>query len=322
MKYIDLHLHLDGAISLDIAKKLASMQGIELEDDQTLINKIQVSDDCTSLDDFLKCFDFPCSLLQTKEALSEAVYLVLKEREDHMAYCEIRFAPQLHTRLSMTQEDAIQAALEGLNKANVKANLILCCMRGNGNEAQNIETVKLAKKYLCDDGGVVAIDLAGAEGLFKTSNYKDLFSLANEYGIPFTIHAGEADDSSSIIEALNFGAKRIGHGVRNDQNPLVYDLLKANDVLVEMCPTSNIMTHAIENYDDYPLKDYLELGIPVCINTDDPAIENTNIIAEYDKMIELYDLSTESLYTLINNAINYAFVSDEAKEEIRELVKE
>ena len=193
---------------------------------------LSVPDDCESLNDFLECFELPLTLLQTPEGLTEAVRLVSNNIESQgVIYAEIRWAPQLHTDNGMTQEDAIKAALEGLKKTNLKANLILCCMRGEGNEKQNNETLELAKKYLVEDGGVVAIDIAGAEALYPTSKYSDLFAKAREYGIPFTIHAGEADGPDSVKNAIEYGAKRIGHGVRSYEDPTVVELIKKEGVI-------------------------------------------------------------------------------------------
>ena len=216
-KYIELHAHIDGAITVDIAKKLAKLQNVTLEakNDEELCSMLTVSDDCESLNDFLKCFELPLKLLQTKEGLSEAVYLILEDmRKNNVIYAELRFAPQLHTQQGMTQKMAIEAALDGIKRALIPANLILCCMRGDGNEEQNDLTVELAHKYLVKDGGVVAVDLAGAESLYPNTSYKKLFKKVSEYGIPFTIHAGEADGAGSVMEAVNMGAARIGHGVR------------------------------------------------------------------------------------------------------------
>ena len=216
MGYIDLHLHLDGAVTPDIARQLAVLQGIKLpETDEELRKLLMVPASCESLNDFLKCFELPLSLLQTREGLTEAVCLVSdKLISDGVEYAELRFAPQLHKDKGMSQEDAVIAALTGLEKTSLHANLILCCMRGNGNETENYETLELAHKYLTDDGGVVAIDLAGAEALFPTSDYRELFKKAADYNIPFTIHAGEADGPGSIRLAVEYGARRIGHGVR------------------------------------------------------------------------------------------------------------
>ena len=137
----------------------------------------------------------------------------------------------------MTQEEAIKVALDGLKKTSLKVNLILCFMRGNDNDDKNKETLKLARKYLVKDNGVVAVDLAGAEALFPTSKYKDLFAKFKKYGIPYTIHAGEADGADSDRKTIEFGAKRIGHGTRAFEDPSVVQFIKEKGIFLEMCPT-------------------------------------------------------------------------------------
>ena len=217
----------------------------------------------------------------------------------------------------MTQEDAIKAALEGLKKTNLKANLILCCMRGEGNEKQNNETLELAKKYLVEDGGVVAIDIAGAEALYPTSKYSDLFAKAREYGIPFTIHAGEADGPDSVKNAIEYGAKRIGHGVRSYEDPTVVELIKKEGVTLEMCPTSNRQTHAVEDMSKYPFMDYLNQGIKVTLNTDDMGIERTTLADKFRYMEKNFNLTYAQEKTILLNSINAAFTSNETKEQLK-----
>jgi len=320
-KYIDLHLHLDGAITVDTAKKLAELQKLELpsDNDEELKKLLTVSPDCKSLTEFLECFALPGTLMQTPEGLSEAVRLVLEDcKASGDIYVEIRFAPQLHCDNGMTQEDAIKAALEGLKKSDLHANLILCCMRGEGNDDMNMETIELAKKYLVEDGGVVALDLAGAEALYPTENYKDTFEKAVEYGIPFTLHAGEADGPESVKLAIEYGAKRIGHGVRIFEDPKVMELVKDKGIYLEMCPTSNSQTCAIEDMSKYPLKDYMQYGIKVTLNTDDPAIEGTDIGSEYQYITDNFGLSESEKSALLENAVDAAFTSNEVKNQLRE----
>ena len=295
-KYIDLHLHLDGAITMNIAKQLAVLQNITLptNNDTELEELLSVSDDCESLNDFLKYFELPLTLLQTPEGLSESVRLVGDNiASQGVIYAEIRYAPQLHCDNGMTQEDAVKAALDGLKKTKLKANLILCLMRGDGNEEANEETLELAKKYLVEDGGVVAIDLSGAEALFNTTKYKEIFTKAKEQNIPFTIHAREADGAFSVQNAIEYGALRIGHGVRIYEDPNVVNLVKDNGIYLEMCPTSNRQTHAFEDMSKYPFMDYLEQGIKVTLNTDDMGVERTTLANEYRYMEENHGLTGE-----------------------------
>lgn len=320
-KYIDLHLHLDGAITVEIAKELANLQGITLpaEDDKELLRLLSVPEDCTSLNDFLSCFAIPDSLMQTEEGLREAVRLVMDNAlSQGVIYAEVRFAPQLHTDGGMTQEQAVLAALDGLKRSELKGNLILCCMRGDDTMDANFETLELAKQYLVEDGGVVAIDLAGAEALFPTKDYRALFVRAKEYGVPFTIHTGEADGADSIRTAIEFGASRIGHGVRCYEDAALLELVIEKGIPFEMCPTSNRQTHAVESMDDYPLMDYLEKGIKVTLNTDDPAIEGTTLAGEYRYVEERFGLTQEQKKLLLKNAVEAAFTSQSVKSALTE----
>lgn len=318
-RYIELHLHLDGALTVEIARKLAQLQGIALptEEDAELERMLTVQPDCRSLNDFLKCFALPLSLMQTPEGLKEAVRLVADQiRSQGVLYAEIRFAPQLHRERGMTQESAVRAALEGLALTELKANLILCCMRGKGNEAENEETLRLAVKYLVKDGGVVAIDLAGAEALFPTKNYRELFAKAREAGVPFTIHAGEADGPESVRLAIEYGASRIGHGVRSREDPEVVKLLKERGVYLEMCPTSNLQTHAVENMAEHPFMDYLKQGLKVTINTDDMGIEGTTLAEEFRAMESCFGLTPEQKRVILCNSVEGAFTTEAVKEEL------
>ena len=317
---IDLHCHLDGAITVLAAKKLAEIQNIRLpfENDEELESLLSVPESCESLTEFLKCFALPLTLLQTKKGITEAVKLILDEKaEEGMKYIELRFAPQLHCERGLSQEDAVLAALEGLKGSKVHCNLILCCMRGEKLTEKNLETVRLAKKYLVEDGGVVALDLAGAEALFKTENFALEFGEAKKLGVPFTIHAGEADGWQSVKTALDFGAVRIGHGVRAWQNEELLKYIEENDIVLEMCPNSNRQTKAVEDMNGYPLRKFLEMGIKVTVNTDDPAICRTTLKKEFDYLRKNYALTAEEERQLLQNSIDGAFTSLSMKEKLR-----
>ena len=210
---IDLHCHLDGSLSIDTIKHLAKIQKISIPTDDELKEMVSVKRDCRDLNEYLEKFQFPLSLLQTKRAIYCGMYRLCKElKKQGLMYAEIRFAPQLHTQKGITQEEAVKVAIEGIIDSGFSAGLILCCMRGNNNRKENIQTVFLAKQYL--GRGVVALDLAGAEAIYKTENFSELFQIAKNNKVPFTIHCGEADGKKSIKSALKWQPKRLGHGVR------------------------------------------------------------------------------------------------------------
>lgn len=312
---VELHIHLDGALSIANCKALAKLQNIELPDDETLRQIITVSKDCHSLNEFLTKFEFSLSLLQTKEGIKNAVKNLGDELlEQGLMYAEIRFAPQLSTT-TLTQEEVVISAIEGINETNLDCSLICCCMRGSDNKQANLETVRIAKKYL--GKGVVAIDLAGAEAIYPTSDYKYIFDYAKELNIPYTIHAGEADGPSSVKSAIDFGTTRIGHGVRATEDEELLNLIKAKNITLEVCPTSNICTAIYNNISDMPIKELLDKDINVTINTDDPVICNTTLKQELEKVSEAFNLTYEDILKLQVNAINASFASNK-----EELIKE
>lgn len=320
---IDLHCHLDGSITVEIAKKLAQLQKIELpaKTDSELLKKLSVPSDCQSLNDFLECFGLPLRLLQTKEGITEAVRLVQEDcKAQGLEYLEIRFAPQKHCVNGLSQEEVILAALEGLKQSSLHTNLILCLMRADINQSENKETIELAQKYLVKDNGVVAIDLAGAEALFKTKDFEKEFLIAKQKNIPFTIHAGEADGPESVWDAIKFGAVRIGHGVRVTEDPSLVDYLAEKQIPLEMCPTSNRCTKAIDDMSLFPLRQLMGKGVKVTINTDDPAICRTNLKGEFDFVTNKYGITSSEKKQLLLNAVDAAFCSDEYKNELKEKI--
>lgn len=319
-KFIELHAHLDGCIDLKLAKELAKISRISLpsNDDKILSDILTVSKNCRDLNDFLKCFELPLSLLQTKDAISHAVYSISESmRNKNVVYSELRFAPQLHTKKGLSQEETVRAALEGVKKCNIPVNLILCLMRSDNNEKENYETLNTAKKYITSCGGVVALDLAGAEALYPTANFKELFLTAKKDNIPFTIHAGEAAGDESVKAAIEFGAKRIGHGVRISRETA--ELIKNKDIALEMCPTSNVLTKAVPKIEQHPVLDFLNMGLKVTVNTDDPAIENTTIKKEFERIIPL-GLNENKAKKLYYNAADSAFTTHDMKEHLKSLI--
>ena len=313
---IDLHLHLDGSLSLASVRELAALSGVAVEeDDAALLSRLQVGPDCRDLNEYLEKFAFPCSLLQTPQTLTRAVANLRRElAEQGILYAEIRFAPQFHTNEGLTQEQVVEAACAGLEGEGVKANLILCCMRGAGGHDKNLETVRAAAKFL--GRGVCAVDLAGAEALFPTADFEEEFRLAKELGLPYTIHAGEADGPESIRKALEFGAFRIGHGVRClEDEELVAELAKRG-IPLELCPTSNVNTSVFRRVGEYPIARLLDAGICATINTDNMMVSGVCLSSEMDQMAEL--LTRAQMERLAENAVGAVFADEETKKWLRE----
>ncbi len=306
---IDLHLHLDGSLSVESVKQLAALQNIPLPEDARLLRQLQVDPGCRDLNEYLTKFAFPCSLLQTEEAIALAVSNLCRElQQQGLLYAEIRFAPQLHLEKGLTQEQVVAAACAGLGRQDFAAGLILCAMRGTENRLENLDTVCVASRFLGQ--GVVACDLAGAEALFPTKEFHQIFDLCRRMEVPYTIHAGEADGPQSIRAALQFGAKRLGHGVRCIEDEGLVQYLAGRDITLECCPTSNLQTCMFDSYAAYPLKDLLAKGLRVTVNTDNMTVSGVTLSHELAQL----DLDEAQARQVALNAANAAFLDEDDRQ--------
>lgn len=330
-KFIDLHLHLDGSVPVTTVRKLMQEHNMPQLTDHELRQELSVDNSCASLEQFLEKFALPNQLMQTKHDLATIVFDLLTElKSQGLVYAEIRFAPQLHTKKGLTQREVIAAAISGINQfyqqqaedkkhPELHAGLILCLMRFAHNDAENMETVELAKKFL--GKGVVGLDLAGAEGPIPNINYQKFFQRAQELNVPYTIHAGEAAGPSSIRQALKMGAKRIGHGIRCTEDPTLTQYLIDHQIILECCATSNMNTKAFDQIDSYPIKKLLHMGMKVTLNSDDMTVSNTNLPHEYQLLEEKTALTAEEETTLYLNAVDAAFTTPDEKIRLRALIQ-
>ncbi len=317
---IELHIHLDGSLEPDEIITLADLTGTQLptRDIKALGDLITVPVDCKDLAEYLKCFDLPLTVLQTAEAVKQAVkMLVLRLAKQGIIYAEIRFAPQLHTKNGASQIEIAASAAEGLFEAQkicgMRSQLILCCMRGAEQDV-NLKTVYAAKELL--HKGVCAVDLAGNEAAFATSRYCKLFEIASQLGVPFTIHAGEAAGPQSIRQAIDLGAKRVGHGIRAYLDRDLIKTIKNDGIVLENCYTSNIQTRAVDQTHCYPFAFYIKNGINATVCTDNSTVSGSTLKNEYLKLAADFDLDTDMLQTAALNAAKGAFVDEDTRQKL------
>ena len=302
---IDLHLHLDGSLTPREVLFLAKLSGVSLfTKDEDALLRAMTFDGRGTLNEYLQKFELPLSVMQNAEAVEFAVKSLGDRLFDKgYTYAEVRFAPVLHTEKGVKAEEIVQGAIKGLGGTKLLMKLILCCMRGR-TEKENLLTVELAAEYR--GKGVCGVDLAGAEALYPTAAYKEVFSLASDLGLNITIHAGEAAGEESVKAALDFGAKRIGHGVAIKSKELL-DRVKANDVLIECCPTSNLQTGAVKKMKDHPIKRFAEVGVPVALCSDNMTVSSTDVSAEWKKVKAALGFEQEFFGVLTKNAFDHRF---------------
>lgn len=300
-KLIELHLHLDGSLRPETVWELAKEQNIKLPANTVdeVRDQMQVPEDCRTLEEYLTRFDLPLLVLQTREALERAAFELTEDlAKEGVTYAEIRFAPQLSIKGGMTQEQAVEAAIEGVKRGmeqypSIRVGLILCCMRGEDNEEWNLQTVETAKKYLGDV--VCAVDIAGAESLYPTERFAPVFEKVREYGLPSTIHAGEAAGPESMKTALAFGAKRIGHGVAAVEDPELVRRLIEEQITLEVCVTSNYQTKVVPSIEAHPIRRLFNAGVRVTVNSDNRTVSNTNVRKELDILRNVFGFKEQEI---------------------------
>lgn len=311
---IDLHLHLDGSMRPSTVREiLCGQQAVDWKDEEAARAALTVPEDCRSLNDYLKCFDAPCRALQTPEHIARAVRELGEDlSQQNITYAEIRFAPQFSTAGGLTQNEVVEAAVEGAKQAerecrNLRLGLILCCMRGSERDV-NLATVEAARRYL--GRYVCALDLAGAEERYATALYEEEFYLARRYGIPFTIHAGEASGPESIWKALEFGASRIGHGVRCIEDGALVDYLARYRIPLEICPTSNMQTRVFGGDGEYPLKELLLRDVRATLNTDNMTVSGTALSKEREFVKTRFHITEEEIERMEKYSEEAAFLKE------------
>lgn len=311
---IDLHLHIDGSVKPETVYEIAHKYGIEPECNMTLeeITKSMVVPEDEFDPDFLT-FNPPLRIMQTAEGLSRATQELIQQLEaDGLIYAELRFAPQYHLNGNMTQEDAVLAAIDGLEKGlaeckTLKAGLILCAMNHcdpMDNHDENIETVHLAKKYL--GKGVVGVDLAGYEE--RMPEYADIFQLAKQLGVPATTHS-----EFTVGDALKYGTTRIGHGYQAALIPELTEEVIAKGVTLEMCPDSSLSSdYGLYGDERHPLFVLFHKGAKVTVNTDNMTVLATNLEFEYE-LCRKMGFTDEDIVKMNNYAIRACFADEETK---------
>ncbi|GFI61177.1 adenosine deaminase [Clostridiales bacterium] len=327
---IDLHLHLDGSMLPESAWEMALERGIKMPADNLEDFKrfIIVTADCRSVNEYLEKFELPLQIMQDKNSIKRtAKELVVLLAGQGVAYAEIRFAPQLHTRKNLTQSDATEAVLEGVKEGMAEAKTIeigvICCAMSIGEESinmeENLETIRTAKKYL--DKGVVAADLAGAEGIVPLKNFSYIFDLARELEVPFTCHAGDSDGPQTAWDAIDFGTKRIGHGHKVYDDKKLIQRVIDEGITLEICPTSNIQCQSQPSYAEHPAKKLLDMGVRVTINTDNMVLSDISLDKEYDHCINDMGFEYNDLIKMNINSVEAAFMAKEKKDRLIEKIK-
>jgi aminodeoxyfutalosine deaminase len=189
-------------------------------------------------------------------------------------------------------------------RSRVKVFWILDAIRQFGPEPAK-PVFDLAAERVGD--GVVAIGIGGDEERGPARLFKDLYSEARDRGLRLTCHAGEIAGPRSVWEALDIGSERIGHGIRAIDDPALLEYLAAKKIPLEICLSSNLRTGAVKSLAEHPLRRLYDAGVPIILNTDDPAMFDCTLTSEYELAAREFGFTEKELAGIAANSLRYAF---------------
>jgi len=317
---VELHLHLDCSLSYAVVARLdPSITRDEYQND------FIPPDKCTSLAEVLKKASKSVALMQTEEQLRLVTFDAFEQlRRENVLYAELRFAPLLHTEKGLSAEEVVEiveaAASRASQATGVETRLILCTLRHFSAE-QSMHTAKLVERF--KGTLVAALDIAGDEAGYPLDAHIPAFQFAAQNGILRTAHAGESRGAESVWETLrDLQPSRIGHGVHSIEDLALVDHLRKEHIHLEVCPTSNFRTNAVDTYAEHPIDRLYEAGLSLSASTDGRTLCNITLVQEYEKLHDVFGWDKANFLRCNLYAIRAAFLPEAEKQRLENRLRE
>jgi adenosine deaminase len=317
---IELHLHIEGTLEPELMFELAQRNAISLP--YKNVEEVKAAYQFNNLQDFLDIYYQGAQVLQSEQDFYDLTWAYINKcREQNVVHIEPFFDPQTHTSRGISFASVIsgiyRALEDGEKEFGITYCLIMCFLR-HLSEAEAIETLELAKPYLEKIDGV---GLDSSELNHPPEKFLQVFSLAKESGLKLVAHAGEEGPAGYIWSALdNLAVERIDHGVRAlDDTELVVRLIESK-IPLTVCPLSNVKLKVFESMSEHTILTMLELGLNVCVNSDDPSYFGGYITENFNELSKHLSLSKKQAKQLVENSINGSFASKLRKKEIQVLL--
>ncbi len=318
LKKAELHVHLEGTITPELAATLAKRNKLILPDGLVAPDgKSYLSKDFL---DFLKVYDTLAAVIKCPQDYYDITfdYLSARAREDAI-YVEMMYSPD-HAELSSNIPSAehlvaIQQAIDDAKEQyNIVGRILITAVRHFGVEAvERVAKQTHKDRFPC----VTGFGLGGDEANFPPKLFNNAYHIAADAGLQCTVHAGEFAPASGMVEAMeNLPIQRIGHGVNSIDSPDTMAMLKDKDITLEICPTSNIFLGLFKDMNEHPFPKFYDAGIKVSISSDDPPFMSTTLGDEYQRVQESYQYTDETMNRITRMALSSAFVDQKTKEEL------
>jgi aminodeoxyfutalosine deaminase len=292
----ELHLHLEGSVEPETLHELDP--GTSLEECRAIYSY-------PDFDAFLKAFGAVGKRLRTPEDYALVTRRLLEQlAAQNVRYAEITLAAGVVLWKGQEFAPIFDAVVEAACGSPVTVRWILDAVRQFGVEPA-MQVAALAAERV--NRGVVAYGIGGSEERGPAAWFTDVFAFAKRSGLRLTAHAGESMGPESVWAALDLGAERIGHGIAAARDLGLMRHLRDHNIPLEICITSNVITGVVKRLDEHPLRALYEAGVPIVLNSDDPAMFGCSLTDEYRLAARAFGFTEAELRGIAENGFRYRF---------------
>lgn len=292
----ELHVHLEGSIEPETMRELAPELSLE-----EIHHRYRYDD----FQGFLQSFKWVVERLRGPDDYALITRRLLERlKGDNVRYAEITLSAGVILWRNLELGPIYEAVRRETEKADVEVWWIFDAVRQFGVE-HAMQAAREAVERVEDR--VIGYGLGGDEARGPAEIFREVFGFARDNGLRLTAHAGETAGPESVWAALEAGAERIGHGIRAIEDPVLLKRLAEKKIPLEICISSNVATGAVGSLRDHPVRRLFDAGVPVVLNTDDPAMFRTTLSREYEIAAREFGFSEAELRGLAENGFRYAF---------------
>ncbi|MCX5268009.1 adenosine deaminase [Streptomyces sp. NBC_00199] len=316
----ELHVHHVGSASPRIVSELAARHPDSRvpTDPEALADYFTFTDFAHFIEVYLSVVD----LIRTPEDVRLLTYEVARDlARQRVRYAELTVTPFSSTRRGIDERAFMDAIEDARKAAEAEFGTVLrwCFdIPGEAGLEAAEETTRLATDDRIRPEGLVSFGLGGPEIGVERPQFKPYFDRAIAAGLRSAPHAGETTGPQTVWDALtHLRAERIGHGTSSAQDEKLLAHLAEHRIALEVCPTSNIATRAVRTLDEHPIKEFVQAGVLVTVNSDDPPMFGTDLNNEYAVAARLLDLDERGVADLAKNAVEAAFLDEAGKARLR-----
>lgn len=322
---VELHRHIEGALRYATMKEwvLADKLMPATATEEQLRDFILITKPVDGLKVFLEKFGLIHRVLATPERIRRMAFEACADAyAEGVRVLELRYSPVFiqGERSELTFDRIHAAILEGLAAAVKQFPMAVGLIGILGREWDLPTATRVTDFFIANKSTLLGMDLANDEANFGSGPFAGLFRKARKAGLHLTVHAGESNiptSSESVWSALDeLGAERLGHGVQIYRDPALMEEVAKRGIILELCPTSNILTRCIASLEAYPIRQIRAAGVRVSLNADDPGVFDYDLNHEYRAMAEPHGLAEKDFTVINRDAYAASFIPEAVKAKV------